>query len=111
MYKVSGILCVVGGALTAIALSMAQDAHADEASYINGVADRGTPVTSMTLTVGHQVCADVSANGVDGMQREANLAFNAGVSTYDAASLIGVAVREMCPSNLPALQAWSAAHL
>lgn len=81
-------------------------AHADEASYINQVAAHGTPVTATTLTLGHQVCGDISAYGVAGIDADVKAAAEAGVSAHDAAVIIVTAVWELCPSNHAALNAW-----
>jgi hypothetical protein len=102
----SMVIAAVAGGLTAIAVSMAQDAHADESSYLNEVSARGVPITSATLTLGHQICSDISYYGVDGIEKDARAAVVAGVSAHDAAVLIVVAVYELCPSNHGALNAW-----
>jgi hypothetical protein len=102
----STVVFAIAGGLAAIALSMAQDAHADESSFINTVAAHGTPVTPATLAVGHQVCGDISANGVAGVEAEARAAATAGIPAHDAAVLIVTAVYELCPSNHAALNAW-----
>jgi hypothetical protein len=97
---------VIGASLVALALANAQDAHADEASYLNGVGDYGVEVNAGTLPLGHQVCSDISDNGVDGVDTEAKKAVVAGVSPHNAAVIIVLAVSELCPSNEPALKAW-----
>lgn len=89
-----------------VAFVLEPAAHADEASFVNGVYDHSVPITPYTLTLGHQICADVSANGVAGLETESNYAAIAGVSAHDAAVLIVLAVDELCPSNEPALNAW-----
>lgn len=85
---------------------LAPAARADEASYINGIDSQGVPVTASTLALGHEICATVSALGVDGVTAEVEAALEAGVSSNDAAVIIVVAVYELCPSNLPVLHAW-----
>lgn len=81
-------------------------AHADEASYINGVYDHGVEINAGTLPLGHQICADVSMNGVAGLETESGYAVTMGVPAHTAAVIIVLAVAELCPSNEPALQAW-----
>lgn len=100
------VVAAAAGALTAVALSMAQDARADEASYIDQVYSHGTPITSATLSLGHQVCSDISSFGVDGITGDVANADRAGVSAHDASVIIVSAVWELCPSNLPVLHAW-----
>lgn len=102
----SKMAIVIATGLAALALANAQDAHADEASFINGVYAHGVEVNSGTLPVGHQICADVSQNGVAGLETESNYAVTAGVPPHTAAVLIVLAVSELCPSNQPALNAW-----
>lgn len=101
------VVAAVAGACTAVALSMAQDARADEASYLDEVYSHGTPITSVTLTLGHQICSDISTYGVDGITGDVNNAAAAGVSSHDAAVIIVSAVYELCPSNIPVLDAWA----
>lgn len=96
----------IAGALTAIALAMAQDAHADEASYITSVSEHGVTPSQVVLAIGHQVCGDISAYGVAGIEANSKAAAAAGVSSHDAAVIIVVAVYELCPSNHGALNAW-----
>jgi hypothetical protein len=100
------VIAAAAGALTAAALSMPQDARADEASYLNEVYAHGTPITSVTLALGHQVCSDISTYGLDGITGDVNNAIAAGVSAHDAAVIIASAVYELCPSNHPVLNAW-----
>lgn len=100
------VVAAVAGGLAAVALSVAQDARADEASYLNGVARYGVSVDQTVLTLGHEVCGDISANGVAGVQAEVNSAVAAGVSAHSASVIIVMAVSELCPSNEPALNAW-----
>lgn len=106
MLNKSTVFCAVLGGLAAVALSMAQDARADEASYINTVAGHGVEVSQATLTLGHSICADISADGVAGVEADAKAAAVAGVSSHDAAVLIVAAVWELCPSNHVALNVW-----
>lgn len=102
----STVIAAVAGGLTAIALSMAQDARADESSYINGVTGYGIPVDQTVLTLGHEICGTISHYGVAGVQMEVNTAVAANVSAHDASVIIVMAVSELCPSNEPALNAW-----
>jgi hypothetical protein len=105
-YKRSGIVCAIAGAATAVAMSFAQTAKADEASFINDVAAHGVYTAPITLAVGHQVCSDASANGTAGINTEAAAALSSGVTAHDAAVIIVEAVYDLCPSNMPALDAW-----
>lgn len=100
------VVAAVAGGLAAVALSLAQDAHADESSYINTVSNYGVPVSQVTLSLGHQICSDISTYGVAGVQADSDAAAAAGVSPHDAAVLIVTAVYELCPSNHGALNAW-----
>lgn len=102
----STVIFAALGVLTAVGLSMAQDARADESSYINGVAHYGVTVTPVTLTLGHQICSDISTYGVAGVQADSDAAMAAGVQAHTAAVLVVLAVSELCPSNEPALDAW-----
>jgi hypothetical protein len=102
----SVVVAAAAGALAAIALSMAQDAHADESSYINSVASYGVEPSQAVLTLGHQICGDISYYGVAGIQADVNNAVAAGVSAHTTSVIIVVAVSELCPSNEPALNAW-----
>lgn len=105
-YKPSGIICVIAGALTAVAVALAQDAHADEASFIAAVNDDGLPVTANTLALGHLICQDIIAHGTRGVRDEMDMADAAGVSSKDAAALVVDAVYELCPYGLPAVHAF-----
>lgn len=98
---------VIGASLVALALANAQDARADEASYLDGIGNLGVPVNAQSLTLAHKVCADISENGVDGITSEVKQAAAAGVSSHTTAVVIVYAVSELCPSNEPALAAWS----
>lgn len=101
-------LLIIGSALTVLALANAQDAHADEASFINAVGNYGVMVAPITLTLGHQVCYDVSVNGTSGFDNETRMAINADVSAHDASVIMVEAIYQLCPSNMVALDAWLA---
>lgn len=102
----STVVCAIMGGLAAITLALAQDARADESSYINIVADHGVAVSQATLALGHAVCSDISTSGVAGVEADAKAAAAAGVSAHDAAVIIVTAVYELCPSNHASLNAW-----
>lgn len=94
------------GALAIGAAALAPQAHADESSFLTDVGNAGLPVDATTLAIGHQICYDISANGVAGVDNEARMAHNAGVTADDFATLVVESVYELCPSNLPAMRAW-----
>lgn len=110
MYRTSTILCAIVGGIAAVAMSLAQDAHADEASFIRAIDGDGMPITSVTLVLGHQICVDILANGVDGVDTQVNMALEAGLSQHDTAYFIGDAVTELCPAGTPAVKAWAASY-
>lgn len=96
------------GLLAATAIANAVPAHADEADYITWIADHGTAVNEHVLPIGYQICADTASHGTAGLDHQAELAAIAGVPSHDAAVFIVGAIVELCPSNLPALNAWLA---
>lgn len=104
------VICALAGGLTALAVSLAQDAHADEASFINAVNSDGLPVSANTLALGHMICENIISNGAAGVKAEMDMADTAGVSTHDAAALVVDAVNELCPYGLPAVHAFIAQH-
>jgi hypothetical protein len=104
----STVICAVAGGLTAIALSLAQTARADEASFIDAIDSDGLPVNSTTLTLGHEICADILGNGVDGVDHEIRIGLESGVSEKMLAHLVVDAVTQLCPSGTPAVRAWIA---
>jgi hypothetical protein len=108
MYKKSSLVCVIAGALAAISLSMAQDAHADEASFLQAVASDGMPAGSTALALGHQICTDIVSNGVNGVDSEIRMGLTVGMSSTDVANIVADAVTELCPSGIPAVKAWAA---
>lgn len=95
-------LCVLTGA----AIGQAATARADSQSYLEGVAAHGVPITSVTLELGGYICKSMRDNGTAGLDQQATLARNAGVSNYDAAVLIVEAANELCPSQLGVLNEW-----
>jgi hypothetical protein len=108
-------LAVLGGIILGVVIAaalilFAPFATADESSYIAFVNSKGLPVGPVMLAVGHQVCTDASANGVAGLDNEALLGLNANLTPREIAVVIVGAVHELCPSNLPALQAWMVQH-
>jgi hypothetical protein len=103
-------ILVIAGAAVAMALATAQDARADESSFLRAMGNDGLPVGVTALTLGHQVCSDIIANGVDGVDSEVRQGFKAGMSATDVASVIFDATTELCPSALPAAQAWAEQH-
>lgn len=100
-------LLIIGAALAALALANAQDAHADEGSFIDNLGNDGVTITTSTLPLGHAICAQVSAEGVDGVQKVMVNFAEAGESVGDASYFLVEAVWELCPSNLPAMRAWA----
>lgn len=108
--KTLAIATACAAAFVALALWLTPLVHADEGSYINDLALLDVPVNPATLPLGHQICADISAHGVVGVDRQVRLAIESGIPTHEGMSIMMVAVQELCPSNTPALNAWMAQH-
>jgi hypothetical protein len=98
-------LCVLTGCAVGQAIWPAE-AHADESTFLNGVAAHGVPVNQALLAVGHGICTSISSNGPAGLDTEGEAALDAGVPPHDSAVIIVEAVHELCPSNMPALNVW-----
>jgi hypothetical protein len=96
----------LAGLFVALATVLSPLVHADESDYITDVSLNGTPVGPATLPLGHAICYDISAHGVAGVEHESQLAISSGVSSHDFATIVVQAVYDMCPSNIPALNAW-----
>ena len=108
MYGIKTILgASVATATVAVALLGAGTAHADESSYLDALASFGLPHDSTALAVGENVCADVSANGVAGVDREAGYGISAGLTGEQVGTVIYFAGHELCPENMPAIMAWA----
>lgn len=102
-------LCVLTGCVVGQAIWPAE-AHADESTFLQALSSDGLPIGPTALTLGHEVCSDIVANGVAGVDKEARLGLAAGMASDDVANFIGDAVIELCPAGLPAAKAWAAQH-
>lgn len=102
------ILCPLAGAMMAVGVAYASDAHADEASYISTLDSYGVEIHDSTLGLGLGICSDVAFNGTAGIDNQVQMAIDNDVPSYTAAAIIVTAVEELCPSNEPALNAWLA---
>lgn len=94
------------GALAITAAALAPQAHADESTFLEDIANAGLPADATALTVGYQICSDMSSRGVAGADAEAKLGMAVGFSADEVATLIVESVYELCPSNMSTLHAW-----
>jgi hypothetical protein len=100
-------LMALGAMLAALILLLDPRAHADEGEYLSDLSDHGIPNGSVALGLGYQICADITANGFDGVQHETRLALSTGMPVKTISLLMVTAVADLCPSQMPVLMAWA----
>lgn len=93
-----------------VAILVSGRAHADEATYIDALASDGILVDSAALKLGHTVCAVISMDGVDGVEKSTQAGESAGIAPYAIGIIVADAVNELCPSNIPAVKAYMVQH-
>jgi hypothetical protein len=94
--------------LAALATCYPAVAHADEASFLQELqSQRAVNNPSTALAVGHDICDDITANGVAGVEHSMGLAKKAGIAASAAGDMLYASVHGLCPNNIAAAQAWS----
>jgi hypothetical protein len=105
---VTGLL--LGGVLTVAALAMTPAvAHADDATFVAQMKAAGLMPTTPhdALAVGYTICAHITTNGVAAVaQALTNAATNSGMPPGTVGTSIAIAVDNLCPNAIPAMDAW-----
>lgn len=85
-------------------------AHADETSFMQTMQSHGMIATgtdpNSVLAVAYTICADITANGEQGVAHQVALARSAGVSPVIFAKTLYITVNNLCPNDIAAANAW-----
>jgi hypothetical protein len=104
-------LVAIGATMLAALACYPAVAHADDTSFLEAVQAAGllsadnTPSTALAL--GHQICDDITANGVAGVADSMGLARQAGIPPKAAAAMLQFSVYNLCTDNRAAADAWA----